>query len=334
MRRYLLLILFLAFTLFSTATFAQEDQDNTDTLETEDTWENDTENMDDEDWEEDCEEDWDNNWSWEDDNFMDFEFNGRPTMELLYLSSEFGLKSIDSKFNQAGAAGIRLGYSSLREYDQYVIRYKNGFIFLSNFSKDFRSNEEDAIKLNAELWRFGFGTMTGYGYKFGGSAIVPYQTNSLVWTRMDFPESFTDPVGIPRDPDPNHDEFIKQSETLKLFDESFRFGTMTEAGIRVQVIPLLSFNAGFERSLVYPRFMVWKSLGSQVIEWAGLGAADFFVHEVLDSSPAAGPIINFLLKNAVTFGMYQLRRDKMAWPFDTDAPLTIDSWKFGLTFAF
>jgi|GEM_PF-327573 len=343
MRKYLLIFFFAVFALFSADSFAQEDQEDTDTLETEDTWEGESV-----DWEDDeCEdEDWEDSWSWDDDNFMDFEFNGRPTMELLYLSSEMGLKSIGTKFNPAGAAGVRLGYSSLREYEGPIIRYKNGFIFLSNFNKDFRSKEEDAIKLNAELWRFGFGTMSGYGYQFGGSAIIPYQTNSMVWTRLDFQK----PAGIQlfalNGKYPNTDVQLEggfapdginqteENEILDQFNETFRFGQMTEAGIRVQVIPLLSFNAGFERSLVFPRFMVWKSLGSSVIEWVGLGAADFFTREVLNSSPAAGPIINFLLKNAVSFGMYQLRRDKMAWPFDSAFPLTIDSWKFGLTFSF
>lgn len=326
MRKYLLLFFMFVFAIFSSETFAQEDQDETDSVQVENELGESQDEWEDDEWE-DCEDDeWDSNWSWDDDDFMGFEFNGRPTMELLYLSSEMGLKSIGTKFNQAGAAGVRLGYSSLREYEEYIIRYKNGFIFLSNFSDDFRSKEAEAGKLKADVWRFGFGSMTGYGYKFGSSAIIPYQTNSFDWTRLDFSR--------PATMDLNNDALTRENETLNLFDESFRFGSMTEAGIRFQVIPLLNFNVGFERSLVYPRFMVWKSLGSSVIEWIGLGATDAFVREVLDSSPAAGPIINFLLKNAVSFGMYQLRRDKMAWPFATAAPLTIDSWKFGVTFAF
>lgn len=334
MRKYLLFIFVFIFALFICETAAQEEQEKADTLDTEEKWESDTldtaEDWDDEaeEWDDECEdEDFDNEWSWHNEDFMDFEFNGRPTMELLYLQSDMGLKSIGSKFNKAGAAGVRLGYSTLRDYEDYIIRYKNGFIFLSNFSKDFKPKDEETAKLNAELWRFGFGTMNGYGYKFGGSAIIPYQTNSMVWTRFDIKK----PSGVLHTLTPADSA---EENMLDQYNGTFRFGQMTEAGIRVQVIPLLSLNAGFERSLVFSRFMVWKQLGSAVIEWAGLGAADFFVREVLDSSPAAGPIINFLLKNAVTFGMYQLRRDKMAWPFDTAAPLTIDSWKFGVTFTF
>ena len=124
------------------------------------------------------------------------------------------------------------------------------------------------------------------------------------------------------------------AETLDLFNNAFRFGTMMESGIRIQFIPLISVNAGYEREIVFPRHLFWKSAGSMAIEWAGIGAIDFFVSEVMDDSPAAGPIINFVLKSGLSYGLYQLRRDKMNWPFESAEPLTLDSWRFGITFTF
>jgi hypothetical protein len=130
-------------------------------------------------------------------------------------------------------------------------------------------------------------------------------------------------------------KIIKEDDnTLKLFNDSFRFGTMTEGGIRIRFIPLISVNAGYERAIVFPRHLFWKHVGSMAIEWAGIGAIDFFVREVMDESPAAGPIISFILKNGLSYGMYQLRREKMNWPFDSAEPLTLDTWRFGLTFTF
>jgi hypothetical protein len=61
---------------------------------------------------------------------------------------------------------------------------------------------------------------------------------------------------------------------------------------------------------------------------------DKFIDEIFESSPSAAPVVNFMLKSALTYGMYELRKDKMNWPFNSDSPLTYDQFKFGLTFIF
>ena len=55
--------------------------------------------------------------------------------------------------------------------------------------------------------------------------------------------------------------------------------------------------------------MVWKHLGSYAIEIAGLAILDEFVEEITDSSPAAGPLMNALLKGAYSFAFYQLKKE-------------------------
>jgi hypothetical protein len=61
---------------------------------------------------------------------------------------------------------------------------------------------------------------------------------------------------------------------------------------------------------------------------------DTFINEVFKSSPAAGPIVNFVLKNALAYGIYELRQEKMNWPFSSEAPLAFDQFKVGVTFIF
>ena len=58
------------------------------------------------------------------------------------------------------------------------------------------------------------------------------------------------------------------------------------------------------------------------------------INKIFKSSPAAGPVVNFLLKNALAYGIYELRKDKMNWPFKSEAPITYDQFKFGVTFVF
>jgi len=62
--------------------------------------------------------------------------------------------------------------------------------------------------------------------------------------------------------------------------------------------------------------------------------ADYFVEEVMSSTPAAGPIVNFFLKNGLSFAFYQLKRTKMNWPFASAAPLTYEAFKVGVKFTF
>ena len=94
------------------------------------------------------------------------------------------------------------------------------------------------------------------------------------------------------------------------------------------------FDAGYERSIVFQRHLFWKWAGSAIIEAAAQGLLDGFISEVFESTPAAGPIVNFLLKNALAYGIYELRQDKMNWPFSSEAPIAYDQFKFGVTFVF
>ncbi|HEX2869042.1 MAG TPA: hypothetical protein VHO03_18520 [Ignavibacteriales bacterium] len=263
--------------------------------------------------------------------FMPFHsFGGKPTIELTYGNSEIGMKSFGKLsqrgFANAGSAELRLSYSSLDDYDDYLVKYKNHFFFVSNNSTDLVSKENAPFKINSNLWRFGFGTQEGYGYKIGSSAIVPYTSNSFVWSRVEW--NMPTYAG-------NLPALAAEDQTrLDLFNNAFRFGTMAEGGIKVQLVPLFTLNAGYEKSVIFPRYLVWKQLGSFIVEGIAQGAVSMFAGEVMDSSPAAGPVVNFLLKSGVSYAIYQLRREKMNWPFNSAEPLTYDTWKVGMTFTF
>ena len=93
-------------------------------------------------------------------------------------------------------------------------------------------------------------------------------------------------------------------------------------------------DAGYERSIVFERHLFWKWAGSALIEAAAQGLLDEFINKIFKSSPAAGPVVNFLLKNALAYGIYELRQDEMNWPFPSSPPLAYDQFKVGMTFVF
>lgn len=314
MYKKFLLLLFIIAAGFSTALNAQESKSDS------------TYTIDDENDDEDC-----SDWSWGgwssgwDHDWGRWDIKGKPTIEATYGVSEMGLKPASGKLANTGAAELKLSYSSLRKFQDYISSYKNNFAFVSNNSMDLTSKKSGLSEMSSETWRFGLGWQTAYAYQFGKAAIIPYNSNAIVWTRLNLKEDANGTLSRLSAAD---------AELLGNFDQTFRFGTLAEGGLKLQVVPVLTLNAGYERAIVFPRHMFWKHAGSVLIEAIGMGAIESFVREVIDSSPAAGPVVNFVLKNGFSYAIYQLRREKMNWPFATAAPLTYDTWKIGMTFTF
>ena len=261
-------------------------------------------------------------WDWEEfkSEFENFHKKGKPAVSFDYGLSKLNLKGTNSSFAKPNLLELKIGHISESRLDdaEEILKYRFTNVFLSYISTEL-SNKNITDGLRSNLWRFGGGWSRGYGYSIGKSSIVLFNSGSFIWSRLDLKDF---PV--------NQDDKNK----LDRFNKSFRFGTSTEAGIKIKLIPLISIEAGYERAIIFERHLVWKWLGSEVIYFAGQGALDAFIHEIKDSSPIAVPVVSFILKGALAYGMYQLRQEKMNWPFSTAPPLAYDQFKFGLTFIF
>ncbi len=289
-------ILFLFVILEAAAAFAQEDNDTTKTKD---------------------------DWGWDHHKFkfdlFSSEFKGMPTISLEYGFSKLSLNGFNETFGNPNLAEFKIGYTDIKSTDEEnILKYKFHYFFLGNFSTKL-AGSSSANKLATDMWRFGFGRSSGYGYKLGDGAIIPYHTYSFEWTRLKMLDTPANPAG---------------KNMIALFNNSFRFGTSFDGGIKFKIIPNIMLDAGYQRSIVFPRHLFWKWAGSVIIEVAGQGAIDHFVDQVMDASPYAVPVVSFVLKNALSYGIYELRQEKMNWPFATAAPLAYNQFKFGLTFVF
>ncbi|MBK7629221.1 MAG: hypothetical protein IPJ23_00470 [Ignavibacteriales bacterium] len=85
-------------------------------------------------------------------------------------------------------------------------------------------------------------------------------------------------------------------------------GTSNEGGIRIKALDNLILMQDMKDQSLLQRHLFWKWAGSAMIEGMGQSLLDGFINEVFESSPSAGPILNFLLKNGLTYGMYELRQ--------------------------
>jgi len=254
-------------------------------------------------------------------DYSRFKFFDKPTIELSYGLANIKLNGYSSKISDAGLLELKLGFTNQREsyFGKKILRYDNRFLFLSNSSNDLTSKSK-STGVNSSMWRFGFGNKEGYGLKLGSVSLMPYTSNSFAWTNFEY------------------DENSYQSETDKLmldnFNGTFRFGSTTEGGINLQLFPGFSIQPKYEISDIYPRHLFGKQFMSSMIEVGGLFLIDSFTKNVLRNAPVAGTIVNFILKNAYEYGFYQLRKDKMNWPFTSAAPLRYNTFKLGMTFTF
>ena len=245
-----------------------------------------------------------------------------PTITVHYGLSELSLDEFEYPFGSPGMIGLHLGFSRIDRLNDEarIINFMSRYVSVDYISTGLGEGAGTGEFASA-VWRFGLAGDNGYGYRLSSSSSMPSlilsHGNGLTWSQVDFdrPETLTP------------DEFRTDR-----FESGLRFGSMTEAGLMFQISNTLTLNASFERSIVYERHLFWKSLGSKIIESAVQRIVDRFVDRIFESSPAAGPVVNFLLKNGLAYGIYELRRSDMNWPFDTAPPLHHDSFKFGVTF--
>ena len=162
-------------------------------------------------------EDWDWHWEeWDDweDWTMDFGFKTtRPAISLQYGLADMSRPDIQSPFVDPNLIELKLGY--IREKDawdtDYIIKHSYNFLYLSNESNKLAGKEAVGTEIESDMWRFGIGWSSGYGYKIGeSSAIIPYYTSTLNWSNIDF--KYPDVWTFAPEPD---------QEILNLYDESF-----------------------------------------------------------------------------------------------------------------
>lgn len=286
----------------------------------------------------DNEDDWGNShwWNrWDENDWFDWEFKGTPFVELNYGLANLKQKNMVQDFANLGNGDLKLGYSSKKNYsDERVLEFNDKYFFVARIGSDMESTTAKVNELRSRMWQFGFAKRKGYGYKLGSFYILPYNSEGIMWSRLqmtDYPPTiFT--TQYP--PSQSQINAMLDREIIDRYDEEFRFGTLSESGIDFDIASTIGINAGYETGVIFPRFLFWKHAGSWIIHEIGMGVLNKFINEVADSSPLSVPLVNFILKGAYNYAFYSLQKDKMNWPFDTETPLTFETIKLGITFTF
>jgi hypothetical protein len=247
-------------------------------------------------------------------------FEGRPTISLYYGLSDNSLEKLDHALARTNLVELRLGSTSKESVavDTNILEYEYGYFSLTRISDDLgESSGPDKLKTN--VWRIHLGREDGYGYRIGGRDLVLYSSFALGGSKLKVEGD------VPDESD---------RDRLDLFDDTYRFGNKMEGGIKLHLLPYLTADAAYERAHIYPRFLFWKALVSFGLEGIANWLLDEFIDKILESSPAAVPVVNFFLKNGLSYGVYELREEDMNYPFETAPPFVTDSFKIGGSFVF
>ncbi|MCX7875059.1 MAG: hypothetical protein N2321_02705 [Melioribacteraceae bacterium] len=275
---------------------------------------------------------WWKNWK---EDWTLWELKGVPFIEANYGFGSIDNKNMNYDFAKVGMAELKLGYSTRKNfYDEKVINFKDRYFFISRIGSDLESKNAKYNELRSSIWRFGFNKRKGYGYKLNDFYLLPYNSSGFVWTGLnmkDYPPTIWPAVYPPLE---GQLKAEKDAHFLERINQTLKFGTINETGINFDFASSIGLNVGYETTVVFPRHLFWKHLGSLIIESAGEDLLGRFINEIAESSPISLPFVNFILKGAYQYAFYTLKKDKMNWPFNSEAPLTYEHFKLGITFTF
>jgi len=244
-----------------------------------------------------------------------------PFIEASYGLSKPRFEGFTGSFNTLGLLELKLGFAALDSVRSALFSLDERYAFASYIGQDIRpSGAPDEGEVSSELTRFGFGNRLGYGYGRKLLNLEMYNQNSLNWTRL-LPLAYD---GM----DPEAQVIFDR------YENSFRFGQLMEAGVKVHLARSIVVSAGVEGAVIFPRTVFWPWLGSAMIYSGAQGALQFFSEQIVDVSPVIGPVLHFLLKSGVSYGYYMLLREDMNWPFGYETPLTVESFKLGAAITF
>ena len=218
------------------------------------------------------------------------------------------------------AIGAILGFQgSRRIVDTDIIRSSaNGLYFTYHMA-----GESKPESYSISSFRFGLSTEDAYAYAFGSDDVAGLYLSAskapLSWYSVSVDSM---PQGLPG------------SESLMRFTDQLRFGESSTAGLNVRISQPIAITVNYEWAQIYERHLFWFWAGSAVIEGVADGLAGLFVSAVGKSSPAALPIMHFILRNGVAMGFKALRMNQMNWPFTSAAPINIMTYSLGVNITF
>jgi hypothetical protein len=249
--------------------------------------------------------------------------NSRPIVEFSYGYNIPKHKRFEGEFSKIGFTEIKLGYSRVIPFQDKFREMDEAFFLASYSSRDVTEfdNDDNVEKVDTKYLRFGMGNRSGYGYVISPSAFIfPYYQTHFSFTKVTStrPDSIT----------------FNDADILDRYEGSYRWSNGFDGGIRLIVSKSVGVTASYEATVIYPRIVFFPWLGGVIVQNITVGIVSFFGKEIVNTGHWMGPLMYALLKNGASYAVYLGMREKMNWPFNSETPLTNETFKLNLSLTF
>lgn len=248
-----------------------------------------------------------------------------PTIELFYGIGKYSYddKRFTNKLAPNGIFEVKLGFTDIEkmEINPKIVEYDFSGLSISNSNREIANDEEiNAGELRSRNWSLMIHNADGYGWAINDNVVLTtFHSTGGGWTWLNVQDKPTDSAS---------------AHSIGLFGNKIRYGKQFSAGVKLYLYKGIAITGEYEKSMIYPRHMFWKDMLSSIIEGSAQGLAGWFVNEIAEVAPWVAPIVHVAIKTGVSFGFYELYKEKMNWPVKTNAPFMSEKFKIGTSFSF
>lgn len=241
-----------------------------------------------------------------------------------FLEGAFGFgidsrKDFGGSFAPTGILEGRLGFTELLK-KRGVLDLEERFVYGGYSSSSYALAGADEGDVTNDMIRAGVGARGGFGWNIGPIDLIPISGYSF-----DVSKSTFTPTGTLTPAD---------SAFVQRIAGAYRFGESFEAGVQVRVFKSLAVNATAHGQIVFPRIVFPEWIGSYAIMAGSLIALSTFSEEIVNSSEVLGPIVYFALRTGLSYAFFAAMKDKGNWPFSSERPLAVESFRLSAMIAF
>ena len=250
----------------------------------------------------------------------------KPYLDVYYGNAQLSRQGMSGEISNTDIYGIAIGVKKEKEHkesDEVIIQDKNGISLTLGSAQDLQQSDSlyqgvSLTNTNAlDFWSLGFINGMGYGYQWGSSTLMLTVEDNTSWTSIN-PRTYSLMQG-PAD-----------WQNIMDFDGTMRLSSSMTSSLEFRVSNTVSLTGGYTWNQVMPRHLFWYWMGSEIIEGLAGNAVDRLIENFTEMSPKSQPVMHFVLKSAVLYGMKEMRRKYMNWPFETASPMNITYWNIGV----
>jgi hypothetical protein len=251
-------------------------------------------------------------------------------LELFYGGGIPTYKDINSIFNNTGNINASI-FIYLRGVDRYIpkggmklndfIKFSIDFDYYNNSISLLSSQNE---KINSKIISIRPDITYSLGFEFEKFKIIPYVNIPLVdfFNSMNF-------VSYSSSQD-------NDSKKLDVFTENIKSGYTRNNGIIFGINDSYTINIGYKHTLIYPKHLVMKDIGSWAIDATSHLISSFISLMFFDTKKntltnnIGYGVMTYILQNTASVMFQYLRKTKgMNWPFTSEKPLSIETIRIG-----